>query len=40
VAMTKISAWVTKPPRPLTQLCHICGVIGHKLTTCPKFNEM
>jgi hypothetical protein len=20
--------------------CHICEVIGHKLITCPKFNEM
>ncbi len=30
----------SKPPRPLNYPCHICGIVGHKLTNCPRFGEM
>ncbi len=35
-----INGHVGKPPRPLKYPCHICGIVGHKLTNCPKFREM
>ncbi len=36
----EINAHVGKPSRPLNYPCHICGILGHKLMNCPKFNEM
>lgn len=40
MARAKVSAQATKLPRPLIYPYHIREVIGHKLTTCPKFSEM
>jgi hypothetical protein len=40
MAREKVNAQATKLPRPLIYPYHICEVIGHKLTTCPKFSEM
>jgi len=40
VTIVKVNAQATKPPRPLNYPCHICGIVGHKLTKCPKFDEM
>jgi hypothetical protein len=40
MARAKVSGQATKLPRPLIYPYHICGVIGHKVTTCPKFSEM
>ncbi len=31
---------VDKHPRPLNYPCHICGIVGHKLTNCLRFGEM
>jgi hypothetical protein len=30
----------SKPPRPLNYPCHVCGIMGHKLTNYPRFGEM
>ncbi len=40
VTIVKVNAQAAKPPRPLNYPCHICGIVGHKLTKCPKFDEM
>jgi len=40
MAMLKINARVAKPLRQLAYPCQICGVIGHILSNCPKFNKM
>lgn len=40
MAIAKVNAYVAKLLKPLTYPCHIFGIIGRKLTTCPKFNEM
>jgi hypothetical protein len=40
VAVTEATTKVGKPPRPLNYPCHIYGIVGHKLTNCPRFNEM
>jgi hypothetical protein len=31
---------MSKPPTPLNYACHVCGILGHKLTNCPKFCKM
>jgi len=31
---------MNKPSRPLNYVCHVCGILGHKLTNCLKFCEM
>jgi hypothetical protein len=31
---------MSKPLRPLNYVCHVCGILGHKLSNCPKFCEM
>jgi len=38
MAMAKVNAQATKPPRPLTY--HIYGFIGHKLTNCPTLSKI
>ncbi len=40
VDVTKVTIQVSKPPRLINYPCHICGIVGHKLTNCPRFNEM
>jgi hypothetical protein len=40
VTIAKVNAHIVKPPRPLNYSCHICGIVGHKLTKCLKFDEM
>jgi hypothetical protein len=40
IATTKATTHVGKPLRPINYPCHICGIVGHKLTNCPRFNEM
>jgi hypothetical protein len=40
VVATKATTQVGKPPRLLNYPCHIFGIVGHKLTNCPRFNEM
>ncbi len=37
---TKATIQVGKPPRLLNYPCHIYGIMGHKLTNYPRFNEM
>ncbi len=31
---------MNKPSRPLNYVCHVCGILGHKLTNFLKFSEM
>jgi hypothetical protein len=40
IATTKAIAQVGKPLRPWNYPCHICGIMGHKLTNCSWFGEM
>jgi hypothetical protein len=40
IATIKTTTKVGKPLRPLNYPCRICGVVGHKLTNCPRFGEM
>ncbi len=40
VTFAKVNAQAIKPPMPLNYPCHICEIAGHKLTKCPKFDEM
>ncbi len=40
VVAMEVNAQPTKQLKPLTYPYHICGLNRHKLTTCPKFNEM
>ncbi len=40
VAAIEATTKVSKPPRLLNYPCHIYGIVGHKLTNCPRFNEM
>jgi hypothetical protein len=40
VAITEITTHDGKPPRSLNYPCHICGIMGHKLTNCPRFKKM
>ncbi len=35
-----INAHTSVPPRPLNYHCHICGIMGHKLTKYLKFGKM
>lgn len=37
LAITKATTQAGKPPNPIL---HICGIVGHKLTNCPRFGEM
>jgi hypothetical protein len=34
------NAQASKPPKPLNYSCHICGIMGQKLTNYPRFGEM
>ncbi len=40
--MLKVNAHAhaTKPLKQLAYPCQICGVNGHILSNCPKFNKM
>ncbi len=40
IVIAKAATQVGKPPRLLNYPCHIFGIVGHKLTNCPRFNEM
>jgi hypothetical protein len=40
IVVAKATTQAGKPPRPLNYPCHICGIVGHKLTNCPSFSEM
>jgi len=39
-SLAKINTHTSKPPRPLNYPCHICGIMGHKLTKYSKFGKM
>jgi hypothetical protein len=34
IVATKVATQTSKPPRLLNYPCHICGIVGHKLTNC------
>jgi hypothetical protein len=34
ITAIKVATQVGKPPRLLNYPCHICGIVGHKLTNC------
>ncbi len=36
IAITGVTTQASKPPIPLNYPCHICGIVGHKLTICPR----
>ncbi len=40
VFISKVNAQASKPPKPLNYPCHICGIVGHKLTNYLKFVKM
>ncbi len=40
IVVIEATTQVSKPPRPLNYPCHIYGIVGHKLTNCPRFREM
>jgi hypothetical protein len=40
MAMLKVNAHVAKPLKHLVYPCQICGINGHILSNCPKFNKM
>ncbi len=40
IVITKATTYANKPPKLLNYPCHICGIVGHKLTNYPRFNEM
>jgi hypothetical protein len=40
VVVAKATTQVGKPPRLLTYLCHICGIVKHNLINCQKFDKM
>jgi len=40
MVVSKVFVQIKRPSTPLKYPCHICGVIGHKLTYCPNFNGM
>ncbi len=35
ITTTKATIQIGKPPSPLNGPCHICGIMGHKLTNYP-----
>jgi hypothetical protein len=40
VVAMEVNTQSIKQTKPLTYPYYICGLNKHKLTTCPKFNEM
>ncbi len=40
VVVAKVNAQASKPPKLLNYPCHICGIVGHKLTNYLKFGKM
>ncbi len=40
LSLVKVNAHTNKPPRPLNYPCHICGIMGQKLTKYQKFGKM
>jgi len=40
MATTEVTQPSQKTQKTSSYACHICGLKGHKLTDCPKFDEM
>jgi hypothetical protein len=40
VVVAKATTHVGKPPRLLTYLCHIFGIVKHNMINCQKFDKM
>ncbi len=40
MVVTEVNAQPIEQLKPLTCPYHICGFNRHKLTTCPRFNEI
>jgi hypothetical protein len=40
VATTEVAQPNQEPHKTSLYACHICGLNGHKMTSCPKFVEM
>jgi hypothetical protein len=40
VATIKATQPSQKPQKTSSYACHICGLNGHKMIDCPKFDEM
>ncbi len=38
--ISKVITHQMKIQRPMKYSCHICDEIGHRITYCPKFNDM
>lgn len=40
IIVVEINTQASKFPRTLNYLCHICEIVGYKLTNYPKFAKM
>ncbi len=40
LATTKAAQPSQKPQKTSSYACHICGLNGHKMTSCPNFAKM